>query len=79
MDDGVTVDVLYFDISKAFGSVNYKFLVAKRELFGQGEKTPEKRFEELTEFKWPMSCHERQGSKVGYLGWTWNDLFPEFL
>ncbi len=31
MDDRVTVDVLYLDFAKAFGSVNYKFLVEKRE------------------------------------------------
>ncbi len=38
MNDGNTADVVYLDFTKAFASVNYRFLLAKLESFGLCEK-----------------------------------------
>ncbi len=37
MDDGHTVDVIYFDFAKAFDSVSPRFLLAKIKSFGLGD------------------------------------------
>ncbi len=37
IDEGHTVDVIYLDFTKAFDSVNHRFLLAKMKSFGLGD------------------------------------------
>ncbi len=37
MDEGHTVDITYLEFSKAFDSVNHRFLLPKMKSFGLGD------------------------------------------
>ncbi len=69
MDDGNTADVVNF--AKAFHLVINRFLLTQLGSFGLCEKSSDGsdpiRREEPSEWKWPMRCRTRQGSRAGHL------------